>query len=214
MKKFLLTGMLVLFVVATVSIVSYAQPRQRKMQNKKAGPHASIRLQITMRKLWEDHITYTRNYIISAVADLDDASEVTQRLLRNQDELGDAIKPIYGEEAGKRLAVLLRDHIMITTEFVRAKKMGKSEEIEKANRKWYASADDIAVFLKSINPNWSREDLEDMLHKHLEFTNHQIMARIKKDWVADIDAYDKDHEHMLMFADTLADGMAPGKFNE
>ena len=214
MKKFILTGMLVLFVVATVSIVSYAQPRQRKMQDKKAGPHASFKLQITMRKLWEDHITYTRNYIVSALADLEDISKVAERLLKNQDDIGDAIKPIYGDEAGKKLAALLRDHILVATEVVKAAKMGNKEELSKANKKWYANADDIAAFLSGANPNWPKNVLQDMLYKHLEYTTQEVVSRLKKDWISDIDAYDKDHEHMLMFADTLADVTAPGKFKE
>src|SRR5262245_18730938 len=82
-------------------------------------PHAASStgdLRTTMRKLWEDHITYTRNYIISALADLADADAVANRLLKNQDNIGDAIKPYYGAEAGKTLSGLLRDHILIATE--------------------------------------------------------------------------------------------------
>src|SRR5262245_2300248 len=57
-----------------------------------------------MRKLWMDHTSYTRSYIVSALAGLPDLPTVTQRLLRNQDDIGAAIKPIYGDEAGKKLA--------------------------------------------------------------------------------------------------------------
>jgi hypothetical protein len=66
-----------------------------------------------MRELWSDHVTYTRNFIISASAGLGDTAEVTQRLLRNQDELGDAIKPYYGDAAGSQLTSLLRSHIQL-----------------------------------------------------------------------------------------------------
>ncbi len=77
-----------------------------------------------MRKLWEDHITYTRGYIVSALADLPDTSVVATRLLKNQDDIGDAIKPYYGENAGKKLSALLRDHILIGTKVVKAAKTG------------------------------------------------------------------------------------------
>ena len=57
-----------------------------------------------MRVLWEEHITYTRNYIISALAGLPDTDAVAQRLLRNQDDIGNAIKPFYGDAAGNKLS--------------------------------------------------------------------------------------------------------------
>jgi hypothetical protein len=66
-----------------------------------------------MRDLWSDHVVYTRNFIISASAGLGDTAEVSQRLLRNQDEIGDAIKPYYGDAAGSQLASLLRSHIQL-----------------------------------------------------------------------------------------------------
>jgi hypothetical protein len=66
-----------------------------------------------MRDLWSDHIVYTRSFIVSSTAGLGDTTEVLQRLLRNQDEIGEAIKPYYGEAAGSQLASLLRNHIQL-----------------------------------------------------------------------------------------------------
>ena len=35
----------------------------------------------------------------------------------------------------------------------------------------------------------------------------QVVARIKADWPADIQAFDTGNEHMLMFADVLSEGI-------
>jgi hypothetical protein len=177
-----------------------------KARMAKESPKA-VELREGMRKLWEDHVTWTRNYIISAVADLDDAGKVAERLLKNQDDIGDAIMPYYGNEAGKKLAALLKDHILVAVEVVKAAKAGNSEELTKANMKWYANADDIAAFLSGANPNWPKKAVEEMLHKHLEFTTQEVVSRLKKDWPSDIEAYDKGHMHMLMLADILAKGI-------
>jgi hypothetical protein len=155
--------------------------------------------------------------LISALADLEDTSKVAERLLKNQDDIGDAIKPIYGEKAGKKLAALLRDHILIATEVAKAAKIGNTEELAKANKKWNANADDISVFLSGANPNWPKNILQDMLYKHLAFTTQEVVSRLKKDWASDIEAYDKGHVHMLMFADILTDGIVkqfPSKFEK
>ena len=59
------------------------------------------------------------------------------------------------------------------------------------------------------------ETLKDMLHKHLDFVTAQAVARLNKDWKADINAFDKGEDHMIMFADIIVDGIIkqfPQKF--
>jgi hypothetical protein len=180
-----------------------------------ANTDAVHELRIAMRKLWEDHITYTRNYIISAVADLPDQQAVANRLMTNQDEIGAAIKPYYGDEAGNKLAQLLRDHISIATEVVAAAKSGDKGKLDAAQAKWTANGKDLAAFLSGANSNWDKATLEAMLQKHLDLTSGEVVARLGKHWDADIQAYDDGHAHMLTFADALTDGIAkqfPEKF--
>lgn len=168
----------------------------------------TVELRLAMRKLWEDHITYTRNYIISALADLPDASAVATRLLANQDEIGDAIKPFYGEDAGETLAALLRDHILIATEVIAAAKAGDAAQYAAAQAEWSDNGKAIAAFLSAANPNWSQTELEAMLQMHLDLTTDEVVARLNANWEGDIRAYDAGHVHMLMFADVLTSGIA------
>jgi len=180
-----------------------------------AMPDRKAETRTAMRKLWEDHITYTRNYIISALAGLPDTDAVAARLMKNQDEIGAAIKPYYGDAAGDKLAGLLRDHISQAAEVVKAAKGGDKAQLDAAQAKWSANGKEIAAFLSGANPNWAKADLEAMLQKHLDLTSGEVVARLHKDWAADIKAYDEGHEHMLMFADALTDGIAkqyPEKF--
>jgi hypothetical protein len=172
-------------------------------------------LRIAMRKLWEDHITWTRNYIISALAGLPDQDAVARRLLANQDEIGAAVANYYGKDAGDKLAALLREHITIATEVVAAAKGGNAATLDAAQKKWTRNGKDIAAFLAAANPNWPQADLEAMLQKHLDLTSGEVVARLGKKWDDDIKAYDEGHAHMLMFADALTDGIAkqfPEKF--
>lgn len=207
MKKRKLILILSAVIVIVAGSVSFAETMKGRIAGAGAYSNPEVDLRQAMRKLWEDHITYTRNYIISAIADLEDVEAVAQRLLENQDDIGDAITPYYGGEAGKKLAVLLRDHILIATEVVKAVKAGNSDELIKASKKWYLNADDIADFLSSANPNWSKGDLTSMLYTHLDLTTGEALSRLKKNWAADIDYYDKGHIHMLMFADELSKGI-------
>lgn len=216
MRRFLKSGFLVAIAVAMLMAPSSSRAMGHKEKGTACAPQSVVNLNNTMRQLWEDHITYTRNFIISSLGNLEDTGKVTERLLRNQDDIGNAIQPIYGEAAGKKLAALLREHILIAADIVKAAKSGDSDGVAKGQKRWYANADDLAAFLSGANPNWSKAALTDMLYKHLEFTTTEVVSRLKKDWAADIDAYDKGHEHMLMFADALTSGIVkqfPKKFN-
>src|SRR5215467_3779649 len=75
-----------------------------------------------MRKLWSDHVIWTRQYITSAVADSPDTDAAANRLLLNQEHIGKAVVPFYGEAGGAALTNLLKQHIMIAVELVAAAK--------------------------------------------------------------------------------------------
>ncbi|MFL5363023.1 MAG: hypothetical protein ACJ79O_16415 [Myxococcales bacterium] len=178
-----------------------------------ASPEAKLRAD--MRKLWEEHVTYTGLFAIAAINGGLDANKIAERLLRNQDDIGNAIKPYYGDAAGNKLGSLLRDHILIAADLVKAAKAGDSAAQEAANKKWFQNADDIAGFLSSANPNWPQKTLQDMLHTHLQGVTDQVVALLKHDDASLITAYDKNVEHMMMLADALASGIAkqfPDKF--
>jgi len=168
-----------------------------------------------MRKLWEDHITYTRNVIISFELNdpnpdvvLPDLSTVVGRLLQNQVDIGNAIKPYYGEDAGNQLTALLKEHITGAAQVLTALKTNDQAGLEDAIAAWYANAHEIAVFLNSANPRqWSLADMDQMMKDHLDATTAEAVARHQGDWQADVAAYDKVHEQILGMADMLSDGI-------
>jgi hypothetical protein len=161
-----------------------------------------------MRKLWEDHITWTRNVIISFEADLPDLNSVLARLLQNQTDLGNAIKPYYGEAAGDQLTALLREHILGAAKVLAALKAGDQTALQAALDAWYANAHDIAVFLNSLNPkNWPLAEMDQMMRDHLDATTREAVARHQADWSADVAAYDAVHVQALGMADMLSGGI-------
>jgi hypothetical protein len=165
-------------------------------------------LRTALRELWTAHATWTRVFLTSAIADLPDLDAATTRLLRNQDDLGDAIRPFYGDAAGDQLTSLLHDHITIAADLVAAAKAGDEEAVDDANGRWSDNAADIAAFLAGANPAWDEAALRSMMLAHLGQTVAEATARLTGDWEADVDAHDAVVHHLLMMSDTLADGIA------
>ena len=207
MKKILRNTLFSLFllslILAPIKVYALEDRESKELSYNKA----TCELRMAERRLWIDHVLWTRSFIVSDLASLEDSSAVSERLLKNQDDIGNSIKPYYGEEAGNKLATLLREHIKLAQQVVGAAKSGNEADFEKYNKLWYENADQIADFLSSANPNYSNQTLKDMLHKHLEFVTAQAVARLNKDWKADINAFDKGEDHMIMFADMLTDGI-------
>jgi hypothetical protein len=169
-----------------------------------------------MRELWEDHIVWTRMVIVSAADDLPDLSTAVDRLLRNQDDIGDAIKPFYGEAAGEELSRLLREHIVGAADLLAAAKAGDGAALEAASEAWYANGDAIGAFLADANPrNWDRVEMQAMMRDHLDLTLAEAVARLEGRYADDVAAYDEIHVQILHMADMLSDGIVaqfPGRF--
>lgn len=173
-----------------------------------AAPLARLDFQNAMRKLWEDHVTWTRLYIVSAAAGLPDTDATAQRLLQNQVDIGNAIKPYYGDEAGTKLTALLKDHILGAAALLSAAKAGDNTKVQSASTAWYSNADDIAAFLSGANPtSWPLNDMKMAMKMHLDQTLQEATDRLKGDYNADIKDYDQVHEHILGMADVLSSGI-------
>jgi hypothetical protein len=164
-------------------------------------------LRTAMRRLWADHAIWTRQYIVAAVAGTPDAEHAAARLLRNQEDIGNAIVPYYGEEAGAALTNYLKEHILIAVDLVEAAKSGNTARFNIFDRKWTRNARAIATFLSRANPYWTKKDVFDLLELHLELTKGEAVARLEGDWEADVAAFDEIFTEMLTVADALSDGI-------
>ena len=169
-----------------------------------------------MRKLWEDHITWTRLAIISLEGGTPDTDATVGRLLRNQDDIGNAVKPFYGEAAGDALTHELRQHILIAADVIAAAKAGNSAALADAQARWVANANGIAALLHGVNPrHWPLAALQDEMHMHLNLTTEEAVAHLQGNWEGDVAAYDRVHLHILHMSDLLANGIVaqfPGRF--
>ena len=164
-------------------------------------------LRTAMRTLWADHVIWTRGFIVAAVNDDPSAQTALARLLRNQEDIGNAIVPFYGAAAGGRLTELLKEHITIAGELVTAAKAGNAVAQADADRRWHTNAGDIATFLSGANPHWPRADLVSMLDSHLALTTQAAVARLQRDWDGDVAAFDRIFAQAMEMADALTAGI-------
>ena len=173
-------------------------------------PHnaAQVAFHDAMRKLWEDHVTWTRLAIVTFADGSAGFQATAARLLQNQVYIGEAIKPFYGDEAGAQLTALLHDHISIAVEILQAAKAGDTDAFNDASDRWYANANDIADFLSAANPRfWPNATMRADMKTHLDQTLTEAADELAGNYAASVADYEPVHLHILGLADTLSRGI-------
>ena len=183
------------------------QAHASSMASAKFSPKAAA-FRLAMDRLWEDHITWTRMVIVDFAAGLPDLPNAEARLLRNQVDIGNAIKPYYGRAAGTQLTRLLRVHILEAVPVLTAAKAGDQTKLAQALATWNANGRQIAAFLTHANPrSWPLAMTTTMMKRHLALTTAEAAARLQGNWAADIAAYDRVHSEILQMSHMLSDGI-------
>jgi len=160
-----------------------------------------------MRSLWEEHVAWTRMAIISLVFDLPDIDEVLARLLKNATDMGNMIRRLYGDMVATTYSQLIKEHLLIAADLVKAAKAGDTQAAQEAEKKWYQNADEIAAFLNSVNPFLTVEAVREMFYHHLRLTKQEAVFMLNKDFEKDIAVYDEIEKQAREMADAISDAM-------
>lgn len=176
--------------------------------------YEEVKLKVTMRKLWEDHAIWTRQFIVDLLANLPSIDKTTERLLKNQDAIGNCMKQFLGDTATDDLTSLLKDHITITIDLLKAIKAGDTTGSKTLETDAITNGDNIATFFATINPYYSKDELRDMLDTHIILVKYQSIARMNGDYNADIMYFDMGLHHILVISDYLFKGITERFFEE
>ena len=176
-----------------------------------------LALRLEMRRLWHEHTEWTRLAIVSLTTDAPDTQATVARLLRNQSDIGNAIKPFYGAAAGNQLTTLLREHIAIAADLIAAARKGDEAGTVAQQTRWNDNADRIAALLSSANPrSWKPAETKAMMRAHLRLTTDEVVARLQGRWTDDVRIYDRVERQIRNMADMLSDGLVaqfPARFS-
>lgn len=176
--------------------------------------YEEVKLKITMRKLWEDHAIWTRQFIVDTLANLPSIDKTTERLLKSQEAIGNCMKQFLGDTAGDTLISLLKDHTTMTTGLLQAIKTGDTSGSTTLETDVITNGENIATFFATINPYYSKDELIDMLDTNLTLIKYQCIARMNKDYNADVMYFDMGLHHTLMLSDYLFKGITERLFEE
>lgn len=208
-------------IVALVCLMGYSgfvanrDSQMKSFADSTAVRQTALELTINMHTLWDDNATWTRTVLLCFIDDLPGKEQATKRLLQNQLEIGNSMKPFYGLEAGRKLTLLLNKHIQISAEMVYAAKLKDISLLESSNEQWHNNADEISDFLSTRNPDWVLRDMKEMMDQQIKLITDQVQQRMSKNYDEDIIAYDKAHAEILKMSAIISTGIIkqfPEKF--
>ena len=165
-------------------------------------------LHTAMQKLWADHMIWTYATVDAFFHNPTALQPSLDRLLQNQKDIGAAIAPYYGKEAGDKLAALLTTHINQAIPVLTAAKNDDKMALDKAITDWYANAKDIADFLTAANPeNWLATATQPMMKRHIDQTTAYAVDLLKSDYANAVIKFDEARQHMVEMGTVLASGI-------
>ena len=176
--------------------------------------HDTIKIKLQMRKLWTDHAIFTRQFIVDLLDNLQSIEYTIVRLLKNQEQTGNYFRPFFGDVAADNIISLLKEHITIAADLFKAIQSGNTSDATILEDQWTANSENISTFLGTINQYYSIDELSDILKTHLILAKYQFIARMDKDYNADILYFDMGLNHLLRLSDCLTDGICEYFFED
>ena len=169
---------------------------------------AQVAFHDQMRKLWEDHVTWTRLAIVTFADGSAGFNATATRLLQNQTDIGNAIAPFYGASAGQELTTLLDTHINLAVALLQDAKAGNTTAFAADKASWYDNANQIADFLSAANRRfWPDAVMREFMKVHLDETLTEAADELSGNYTASVNDYQAVVLHMLAFADLLSSGI-------
>lgn len=150
---------------------------------------------LQMQKLWLDHYYYTRMAIIEYTSGYEGAGATIDRLYKNQEEIGAFIGTFAGVGTGNELTRLLKEHIDIAIEIVKAAAAAKS--ISTLYTSWLENAYKIAALIHTALPSTSLQTLQQSLKMHLDTTVDEATAILNKKYENSIVKGDIAENHIV-----------------
>ncbi len=156
-----------------------------------------------LRKLFTDYTNYIHLYIMSEVLKLPNIKIITDRLLKNQEEIGKFFVEYIGIKKSKKLIELLKEHIMFIFKILKASILNMPVKV--ITHDLIKNSHKISKFIYKINPDvLSIDEIKIHFDQNIEYILTLSKMYIDGKYKKTIEVYDCYYNHMLIFSDMLS----------
>lgn len=160
-----------------------------------------------LREIWTLLAILLRSLIVSTAAGLRDIPAITDRLTDLSESFSALLGKYFEPQDADRSGELLQEFISTTEALIAAEKNNDDRTASQETENLYNDAGRIASYLASINPYWSREQLEELLTDFIEILLAGLVARLTGNYRRELVIFDDLLTQAVKIADYMAEGM-------
>jgi hypothetical protein len=165
------------------------------------------------RILFTDHVIYTKLVVVSILNNLPDLNVSLNRLLKNQEDIGNGLKLYTTDEIGNELTKLLKKHITLAGNYITAisslHKDNNKQIIENSKNELFKNSDDVSLFISNINPDkYPLNEIKKQFRQHNQHLLDMTMSYHNGEYEKENNIFDAYFKHMIMFSDILSAGLS------
>lgn len=170
-------------------------------------PYGQMNIINDFRTLWGEIAIWVRQYIAATAAGYPNLQATHNRLYRIPISFQDKLKMVFGAQSAEGFQNLLSMHIILTERIIAAIKDGDSEMVNTITAELYRNADQMASYLRQINPFWNEVQWRNPLYNFIAMNLQQAVSFMAGDYERDIDVYDRLIYYSLLLGEYMANGI-------
>ncbi|HML36996.1 MAG TPA: hypothetical protein PKA19_06215 [Bacillota bacterium] len=144
-----------------------------------------------VRMFWFELATWIRSYMLSRYLGLENTEEVFERLKQVPVEYVSFLRQIFGDAVAENYVELFNQYIDLVAALITAQMEGNVDEINRITQLLYQNADQRAVFIAALNPQWSEEEWRARLYDNLRSTIDESTSFLTQDYARNIDIFSR-----------------------
>lgn len=158
------------------------------------------------RALWTDVVVWLRSYMVSVFTGFSDVSAIRSRIARIAEELNQKLQPFIGTDQAEQFKQLFLMYLLHADTIINSLKDNDRQGADNAVAALYKDADSMADFLARLNPDWSRDQWQNLFYQLTEMGIAEIIALYSGDFEKEVNI----RSQLLKLALVLGDYMASG----
>ena len=168
-------------------------------------PENQMNLIFESRMVWRDLATWIHAYLISVYSNFDNKSAVEEKIDAMVSKNGYIIGLIFGQQNEEQYVQLLSEYVSPFKELVDAQING--EDVDEYIERLYENGNQGAAFFSRVNPFWLESEWKTLIHQFIQMNIDESTAFLNKDYVKNIEIYDRNLKQALKMGDCYSKGL-------
>lgn len=160
------------------------------------------------RKLWLNHVVWTRSFMVGTEVGSGDLVHIYDRLIIGALDFAKDLATYYGLDMASEFKKLFTENIEIVKSYIEAVDQNDDDGVEASRKKSSDNIEELSILLTKLNPYWNGKIWTTLLTQYMQITEEEIILYFSKNYEGEIQLFDELERHILEIADYMANAIA------